>query len=195
MARWFYGVSVPEELQSRLAALQAELRAGGLVARRWSAPELLHVTVLFVGNRPEAEEPVLVAAGKQAVAAGAPFAVSLTSLGRFPRSRVLWAGLTAAAEQGLAALHREVQHALKAAGWAGPLEARPYRAHLTLARELDADSWEAAAAARTSVQRQLAALHWRVQELCLYESLRLDGRLRYVVRHRWPLGEGIRPVD
>ncbi|MCL6636679.1 MAG: RNA 2',3'-cyclic phosphodiesterase [Alicyclobacillus sp.] len=188
MARWFFGVAVPDELRTRLATLQATLRAGGLVARNWSAPELLHVTVLFIGHRPDTEETVLAAAGQQAAGAVLPFIVRLTGLGRFPRSRVLWAGLTPAAEQPLAALHQAVQQALVAAGWPGALDARPYRAHLTLARELDADSWEAAAAARSAVQPQLAALRWQVQELCLFESLRMDGRLRYLVRHRWPLG-------
>jgi 2'-5' RNA ligase len=92
------------------------------VRARWANPANAHLTVHFLGERPEAEVPALVAALEGACAGVAPVELAVGGLGKF-RSGVLW---------------------LDVAGDLGPLERacrvelglkdERYRPHITLAR-------------------------------------------------------------
>ena len=133
-ARLFVALTLPEPVVAALVAWRAPLLRS-LPALRALAPEALHVTLCFVGWRPEAAIAPLAAAvercaracrGVTALALGAPLWLPRG------RPRVLALGLEDGREQ-LAALQAEVTAALAAGGWREP-EARPYLPHVTVAR-------------------------------------------------------------
>jgi 2'-5' RNA ligase len=189
MPRLFVALPVPPAACARLARLQEELGAAGLPVR-WSRSEGLHLTLVFIGERPAQDVARADGALRRAVRGRGPFALMLTGLGGFPgldRPRVLWAGLggdLAALDDLQAAVARE----LRAGGI--PFESRPFRAHVTLGRStgaLDAAGVAALqAAARTASGSSWGA--WPVAEVRLMESRLLRGGAAYTALVRAPLG-------
>lgn len=133
--RCFVAIEVPEAVRAALGAAQARLRdAAPRADVRWSDPAKLHLTVRFLGEV-TAETAAAVGVAVDAVAARhAPLPLEAAGLGAFPgpaRPRVLWAGVGGDL-RGLGRLVAEVERALVPLGF--PLEGRPFRPHLTLAR-------------------------------------------------------------
>lgn len=130
--RLFVGIPFPPELRDRL---QAHLRAafGERLPGRAIAPASWHLTLRFLGDPPAARLSALTDELRR-VDAGAPFDLSLTGLGAFPRrarAAVLWIGVGDGEAQ-LRALAAKAEAAAVRAGFAA--EARPYSPHLTLSR-------------------------------------------------------------
>ena len=71
--------------QDTLASLQDQLRAAG-VTGRYLTPSNLHMTLAFIGMWPEDITKLL-------PLVQAPFPVTLSHLGIFPKAKVLWAGV------------------------------------------------------------------------------------------------------
>lgn len=93
--------------------------------------ENLHLTLLFLGSVDVTQQRCLEAAA--ATYEGASFELRLDHLGSFPRARVAWLGAQAMPESLLGL----VRHLERAAGRCGiPVDRRPFRAHLTLARKI-----------------------------------------------------------
>lgn len=131
--RLFWAVNLPGELKKALGEKQARLKTAA-AGVKWVEPELLHVTVKFLGDTDDG-----LVAGIAGTAAGAlrglgPFRLEVKGLGFFPGSsspRVLWAGLKG--EVGLLReAARRVEEAMIDFGF--PREARKFSPHLTLAR-------------------------------------------------------------
>lgn len=131
--RLFAAVGVPED---RLELLQRVVGPwlGSLAGARPVPLANQHITVKFIGwLADDLLEPVVQALAR-ACAASLPAELALGALGAFPharRARLVWAGVADPAG-GLAALAARCERALLPLGVAA--EARPYRAHLTLAR-------------------------------------------------------------
>jgi RNA 2',3'-cyclic 3'-phosphodiesterase len=128
--RIFVGLDIDEEIRGRIAEFIREVR-GSAPDVRWVAPESLHVTLKFVGEKPEAA----VAEIEKALAsiAAEPFDISFRGHGFFPTekaARVFWVGIEADAM--LAELAAKVEENLTSIGIAK--EERPFSPHLTLAR-------------------------------------------------------------
>jgi 2'-5' RNA ligase len=103
---------------------------------RWVSPENLHLTLRFLGHMEDARG-AKVQAALQAPIETARFVASLDRLGAFPPGgavRVVWLGLKRGATE-MRALFDEVEHRVTALGFES--EARPFSAHLTLARVAD----------------------------------------------------------
>jgi RNA 2',3'-cyclic 3'-phosphodiesterase len=128
-ARLFVALDLPDELREGVA----EWGRGELVdpALRPVKPESLHVTLAFLGYRPE-EEIDRIAAAVRESAAPAPWVELLDPVQRPPRGRARLFALPALSP-GTEALQSGVQQALVAAGFYKP-EKRPYWPHLTVAR-------------------------------------------------------------
>ncbi len=128
--RLFTAVDIPEEIRARLTAVVRPLKP--LAKLQWSAPEKFHITTKFLGEWPEPrlEELVSVLAG---IRSPGPIPISIHSLIWFAGGRVLCAEIDAAAS--LAELAARTDAALVPLGV--PKEDRPYRPHLTLARNRD----------------------------------------------------------
>jgi len=116
-----------------LADCQQRLkRAGGDV--RWVRPDLVHLTLAFLGGVPADMLADVEAAARQAAAGFGPLSLRVQGAGRFPPRglpRVIWIGIDE-----LSGRLAELQKALAAAtaAFAEKVEGRAYAAHLTLGR-------------------------------------------------------------
>jgi RNA 2',3'-cyclic 3'-phosphodiesterase len=128
--RLFVALPVPLPVADQLAALvPAELKGLKRVG-----PELMHVTLAFIGWLDESRVAQVTRAVEPAAQAGRAFEVPLGAVGRFPptgRPRVIWVG-TGAAQERILALGDLVRDALAEASI--PFDIKPLRPHITLAR-------------------------------------------------------------
>ena len=181
--RLFVAVPVPAEATAAVAEVVERVRAQGLPTGahdvRWVRLEGLHLTLRFLGPTPDERIPPTEDAVRRAAATVAPIHVVLAGAGTFPpvgRPRALWLGL-AAGKDALDALAAAVTRELAEAGW--PLDARPFRAHLTVARS------DGIAVGRLVADRLVAAMADRriafaIDRVVLFESVTGGGPARYV---------------
>lgn len=131
--RCFVAVPLPDPVREVVASLVERLRPR-LPPARFVRPGQLHLTLRFFPDLDGAAVARAAAAVRRGAADTRPFAVSLGDLGAFPdpgRARVVWLGLREGAGA-LAGLHARIAAGLTEAGL--PVEDRPFRPHLTLAR-------------------------------------------------------------
>jgi RNA 2',3'-cyclic 3'-phosphodiesterase len=129
--RLFVAVDIPDAVRQALSAWIASLQSTYPRAR-WARASNLHVTLKFIGERPE-ELLDAMRAALRAVRQPSAIAISFRGAGFFPnehRPRVLWAGIESGPE--LACLAEAIDLALAPAGI--PRETREFRPHLTVAR-------------------------------------------------------------
>ncbi len=128
--RLFVAVTPPPEALAHLVAAAQTLRPLGGDDVRWPPPERWHVTLAFLGEVPEQRVATLHAALGEALGPCTPVALALRGGGSFGRG-ILWVGV----EGDLPVLERAARAAARAARAARvPVERRPFRPHLTLAR-------------------------------------------------------------
>ena len=131
--RTFIAIDLPPEVRAFLADCQQRLkRAGGDV--RWVRPDLIHLTLVFLGDVPADMLADLEKSVREAAAPFGPLALRVQGTGRFPPRglpRVVWVGI----EEPTGRLV-ELQKALAGAtaAFAEKVEDRAYAAHLTLGR-------------------------------------------------------------
>lgn len=104
---------------------------------KWVKADSLHLTLAFLGERPEEDAPKIGEALSQVAAAHAPFELHFKGgggFGRPSRPKVLWAGCEGDTDA-LAALQKAVEEALVPLGFVP--DRRDFSAHLTLARARD----------------------------------------------------------
>ena len=180
--RLFVALPLPSEVAAEVASLVEHVRADGVPGGgrdvRWVRLDGLHLTLRFIGPTLDGRLDAAVTAVCAAAAAAEPFEVSIGGAGTFPqagRPRALWLGVRDG-EADLAGLARKVDDELTAAGWS--FEARPFRAHLTLARS------DGVPAGSSIGERLVAAaaeldLRFRAEKIGLFESLTGGGPARY----------------
>lgn len=138
VVRTFLAVPLPEAERERLAAVQRDLAAWNSLVKVVS-PDLLHITVRFLGNVEENRLQGVNAAAAEGAGRVAPFTLRLAGVGAFPSlaaPRVVWAGLAPGAGlETLSRLHEELETALAVAGF--PREERRFAPHISLARTRD----------------------------------------------------------
>jgi len=128
--RIFVAFDIEEEIRKRLQHFMEEVR-GLAPGARWVRPESLHVTLKFIGEKPEAAVKQI----EEALGSinAEPFQIRFHDAGFFPTAkaaRVFWVGIEG--EAGLADLAVKVEESLAALGI--PEEQRAFSPHLTLAR-------------------------------------------------------------
>ena len=132
--RLFVALDIDEEIRNRIQEFTNQVR--GLASHaRWVAPGSLHITLKFIGERPESFVQQIESALKSVTVA--PFRVEFSGAGFFPTSkaaRVFWIGIEA--EPGLAELASKLEDSLATLGI--PKEQRAFSPHLTLARASNA---------------------------------------------------------
>jgi 2'-5' RNA ligase len=123
--RLFLGLPIPPELAQTLAR---RAQAIELPKARRTAPENLHLTLVFLGEVAEPKLPPI----EQELSElhFAAFPLKLTSLNTFPRAGVLFAEI----EPTRPLLHLQANLATGMARCGFTPEARPYHPHITLAR-------------------------------------------------------------
>ena len=132
--------SSPSGLGMRSVAALARLQGSlALQGARPTHPADLHLTLAFLGALPPERRACCEAAADLVQAA--PFAIPLSRVGLWPRPRILWCG-PAVTPPELLTLADGLAEALVPCGV--PREARPYAAHITLARQARAEARAAA---------------------------------------------------
>lgn len=132
--RTFIAVEVPEAVAGRLRRLQQQL-AGEVPGVRWVDTPPFHVTLAFLGDVAHADLNGVCRAVAEAAAAHAPLELTLEGLGAFPdatRPRVVWAGVSGAGVEELAALQAAVAEAVAREHY--PTDGKPFHPHVTLGR-------------------------------------------------------------
>lgn len=157
-------------MAGQLDALGRQLRqqCRGRPTRR----ETLHLTLAFVGDvaRERIAQLAAIAAQLQVPA----FSLSLDVIGSWARNRIAWAGCRTTPPV-LTAFTAELADRLRAAGF--QIERRAFKPHLTLLRKI----------AVPFAPRDIAPVHWQVDEFVLVESVLGTEGACYRTLARWPL--------
>lgn len=181
--RLFVAVPLPAAAATEVADVVETVRGQDLPAGahdvRWVRLDGLHLTLRFLGPTAESQIAGTVAAVERAAAGSPPIDAEIGGAGTFPpvgRPRTLWVGVSAGGPA-LEDLAARVGRELSAAGW--PPDARPLRAHLTLARS------DGIAVGRLVADRLVAAMAGRripcpIERIGLFESITGGGPARYV---------------
>ena len=188
--RLFVALWPPPDAVSELLAVVDEIRTEA-PDLRWTAPEQWHLTLAFLGEvaderRPELEERLARAASRHA-----PLTLRFAGGGRFG-SRVLFTRVDGDREP-LTRLAASVGAAARRSRI--PVDDRPYRPHVTLARSRGDDDLRPLAARLGT----FAGADWEATGVDLVESRLGTGPARYVSIVAWPLtgrrtGETPRPL-
>jgi len=132
--RSFIAIELPANIKLALAKMQSQLKTGGGGRIKWVDPEIMHLTLKFLGNIDTDLVVKITAALEEACRSVSPFPVELSGLGVFPNARrvqVVWVGLKGEVEK-LDRLQKGLDAVLAPLGFQA--ENRPFTPHLTLAR-------------------------------------------------------------
>lgn len=193
--RIFVALDIDDSIRQRIQRFMEGV-SGFAPDARWVRPESLHVTLKFIGEKPqEVVEKI-----KQALssARAEPVEMSFRGYGFFPTvksARVFWVGIESGPQ--LPALAHAIDRALNALGI--PQEEHPFTPHLTLARgggRSGAPHRKQGDAANRNflrLQEKLAALPapdfgtMAAHEFFLYQSQLSQGGSRYTKIASFPL--------
>jgi len=168
--RLFIAVDLDDEARAAIADEQRRLKVAfddGRSSIKWVRADHMHLTLVFLGEVPEARAPAIVDTVNQPVARP-PFDLVFAGIGVFPprgAPNVLWVG-AAAGEADSIGLQRELADRVRRLGV--EIDQRPFHPHLTLARwktSRGADRSRALAARRDGA---IARVH--VDHATLYQS-------------------------
>ena len=178
VGRGFVAVVPPDDVLDAVDAAAASLEIPS-TARRTTRPQW-HLTLQFLGNK--VDFAAVAGALTPLAIRGAP--VQLGAAGAFPterRGRVLWLGVTEG-DALLAQLAAAVGALLAPVGH--PPEARPFHAHLTLARlKAPVDLRPVV----TALGAGPVGRAWTAEEVVLFRSKPGRGGSEYTARARFPL--------
>jgi RNA 2',3'-cyclic 3'-phosphodiesterase len=183
--RLFVAVNLPPAIRDAVYADAAPLRES-IGAVKWVAASALHVTLKFLGERPESDIDEFRVALAEVASRHQPFDAVTTDIGAFPnfhRPRVVWLGMTN--EESFRPLARDLDAALAKLGIEA--ERRPFQAHLTLGRlKRELSAAEAVSLAKAAgVDRPRRA--FAVQAVDLMRSEPAAGGSRYSIVDAAPL--------
>ena len=168
--RLFVAIDLDETAKAAIAEEQRRLKAALGSARatiKWVRPEHMHLTLVFLGEVPEARVAPIVDAISRPLARP-PFDLAFGGIGVFPprgAPNVLWIG-AAAGEAASVDLQRQLADRIAPHGV--QLEQRPFHPHLTLARFKDARPGDRAAVLAEGRRGVLATT--QIDHVTLYQS-------------------------
>lgn len=185
MIRLFVALPVPLDVAHQLEALVPD-ELNGL---KRVGPELMHITLAFIGWLEESRVAHVTAAVGEGAARGHAFDVPLETVGRFPptgRPRVIWVGT--GAEEAILALGGLVRDALSEA--AVPFDLKALRPHITLARVREGVAVQDARAIGSAVARAKVpdGLRFRADSVHVVRSLLSSKGPTYTSLAAVPLG-------
>jgi 2'-5' RNA ligase len=187
--RLFIGIALSPSVTDQLTPIMDRM-AFELPFRKWTHPADLHVTLHFLGDTPSDRMDAIRQALENTAAETPPLPLALTEPGTFgppAAPRILWLGISEPTSPGaLARLHASLAPMLAAAGCR--LEERPFRSHVTLARQGGAGcTRQSIEAAWHSAAQEFAApsLQWTADHVTLFCS-HLGRSPSYEKLHEYP---------
>ncbi len=121
--RLFLAIDLPENIQDQVTNLQCP----ELEQVRWSKTPQLHITLVFLGEQPEASLDEIIEAVSEI--SFEPFELYLSQIDHF-RSGIIWLGVEGC--EPLQRLQKSLSHKIRQLGIS--LEQRKYTPHITLGR-------------------------------------------------------------
>ncbi len=169
--RLFLGLWPPAAVRAQIASISRDLSLEG---GRLIVPVNLHMTLAFLGDCDATRRECIELA---AASVAAPvFRLNLAAIQWRRRTGIVW--LTASdVPEPLAQLVGSLNCALVPCGHAP--DSRPFRAHVTVARNVR----------RLRGEPCVASIEWYVRDYCLVSSTLTPRGSDYAVVKRWPLGE------
>jgi len=131
--RTFLAVDLSNEIRAELVGLQDRLARTG-VEIKWTDPENLHITLIFLGEVEDREIPRVCRIAQDIVARRPAFRLTVSGVGCFPhprRPRIVWAGIGAGSTE-LVEIHDALETPLLELGYRR--EERRFTPHITLGR-------------------------------------------------------------
>ena len=165
--------------KTRRALRELAQMAGEYGHGRWVREDNYHITLRFLGEQPL---PLIRRIAGMPFAEGQEaFLYRIGGIGRFRRNKgdILWAGVSRGEDQ-LAALKKSLDESLSAIGFSP--EERPYRPHITLARDV---GWEQGGYDR--IGELGASIQETAEGITLMESRSTAEGVRYIPFKRWML--------
>jgi len=132
--RAFIAIDLPEEIKSKIAELEDDLKRCDL-AFRWVRPENLHLTLKFLGNIDQEQISKIKEAITKISGKFTAFQVSLSDFGFFPnerKPRIFFVNIDK--EELLKSIARELEEELEPLGFD---KENRFKSHITLARIKD----------------------------------------------------------
>jgi 2'-5' RNA ligase len=178
--RLFIGIPLSAGVRAELAAVVAELHHAA-PNLRWTAPEMWHITLQFLGSTAAEQFDCLKARLPQVKAAPVP--LRLASLGAFERAGIVYVDV----EQtpALLELQQQVTAATAHCGFAP--EERPFHPHITLARAKGRARFRGVPAPRSWHENPPQFTPFEAREFLLYESFTQPSGAHHEIRVRFPL--------
>ena len=176
--RLFLAILFEEPVKDRLCEAMELIRRSTRTSRL-TRRENLHLTLVFLGELREAGK----VRGAMEEIRTSPFPLEIRGLGRFQRDGgdLYWAGIEPSLP--LQNLYLELKNALAGKGIA--VEDRPYRPHLTLARQ----AVEKPEIPFYTLKNRLEPVKTKAAAVSLMKSERIEGRLVYTELYRKELRE------
>ncbi len=160
--RLFFALMPDDALRAALAALGRDLAQS--IGGRAVPAHNVHLTLAFLGEVEQGRVPPLRA--MLGVLPRAAFTLELDRIGEWHHAGVAWIAPSVVPPT-LVALHACLDAALADKRY--PVEARPFRPHVTLVRRR----------ARALAERATASLEWNVRRVALVRSENVGGAVRY----------------
>jgi 2'-5' RNA ligase len=184
--RTFVALNLSPETRAALYAATEPLRTALDRGVSWTREPALHLTLKFLGERPE-EFVSRLGSELRATTRGVPAcALDIGGVGAFPslrRPRVLWVGI--ATNSGLTELYQRVETACAALG--AERETRAFHPHVTLGRAREGARVDSVALARSATEVNVRR-HERVATADIMESVLGREGATYRVVDAVPLG-------
>ena len=169
MARLFFALWPDARVRGDIEAVARDLP---LQEARRVAASNTHLTLAFLGEVDAAICAALVDATDRLSCL--PFALRLDRLGWWPKPKIAWLAPSTCPDE-LLQLAVALQELARDCGLS--LDERPYRPHVTLARQVRAAPPPSA----------IEPIAWNIKEFCLLASATRDCRVAYQVKRSWPL--------
>lgn len=169
--RLFIGIAFDETVKANLAGLCDNLRALGCQGH-YTQTDNLHLTLKFLGETDREKLPALRSAINSACLGIPAFEAQTTALGSFSTGgdeRLIWLGIGQSGP--LQELAQRLEESLAGVGF--EKESRTFKPHLTLARRAKFSP----EALKTA---ELPGIALPITEVTLFESTRINGRLKYL---------------
>jgi RNA 2',3'-cyclic 3'-phosphodiesterase len=169
--RLFVAVEIDDRARRVAEAVEEQLQGAlnSTLKARWVPPANMHLTVRFIGHVDDRRAPAVIEALAPPLAI-APFDIELGACGVFPPKgapRALWIGLTQGLPS-LALMCDAFNRRLRPLGLEP--EARPFSAHLTLARIKDAPGGAGRAVSDALGRVAVPAARFQVARATVFQS-------------------------
>lgn len=183
-------MAVPATDAVRAAAVETIERLRGVGDVRWVRPELLHLTLKYLGATPSEKMPAVAQNLEENANTFSRVVVELGGAGAFPNERrpqTLWLGLSGEGVSSLGRLAEGIERGLEPLGFAR--EQRAFRPHLTIGRvksprgqaELSQRLRQVAAA-----ESEAPCVEWPVEKIQLIRSDLRPAGPEYTVLRSFP---------